>query len=327
MKRSLSIVLAALLLMTLVPMAGLAAGDSLKIEMPKELWITPVDPYPAALTITNQSPHDVTFTVKVYDEQIKGIVAAMQYTVLQGEAPLMVNTQVYKALPTEREINTYRYIVESTGGFKEILYFAQEMYIDRTNNDIRYAQWENTRFPRNTVSSFGPQFRVLNPQLTKDWYMVTPINLSIQGRQSFELVASNMYNIGQVHVNVYGDTVNVTYEYHFADNPDSKIKPIEDYLTFFGSFDQVKSTKPEENRSNFAFGKPFSIANELGGDTNVLMFVRNRVTYNRFPVPKDELKRNYPNSEANAALRQQMINMMDPVPGLTFVNDHNYGSK
>lgn len=201
------------------------------------------------------------------------------------------------------------------------------MHIDRTNNDIRYAQWENTAFPKNTASSFGPQFRVLNPQLTKDWYMVTPINLSIQGRQSFELVASNMYTIGQVHVDVYGDTVNVSYEYRFADNADSKIKPVEDYLTFFGSFDQVMSTKPEDNPSRFAFGRPFSIANELGGDTNVLMFVRNRVSYYRFPVPKGELLRNYPKSEANNALRQQMINMMDPVPGLTFVNDHNYGSR
>ena len=127
-----------------------------------------------------------------------------------------------------------------------------------------------------------------------------------------------------MHVDVrgYGQR---DYEYRFADNADSKIKPVR--ITSISSvFDQVMSTKPEDNPPG-SHSAGLSIANELGGDTNVLMFVRNRVSYYRFPVPKGELLRNYPKNEANNALRQQMINMMDPVPGLTFVNDHNYGSR
>ena len=39
---------------------------------------------------------------------------------------------------------------------------------------------------------------------------VHPAHLTIQGRQTFELVASNMYVIGEVYVDVNGDSVLVT---------------------------------------------------------------------------------------------------------------------
>lgn len=327
MKRKISALAVLALLLALLPGLGLAADDSIKLEMTQEVRIANDTPNPPVLTITNQSPHDITVTIEVYDEHARGNVAAMQYTILQGEAPLLVPTQVYKALQRHGEVNTYRYKVTSAGGFKKTLYFAQIMYIDRNTKEHSYVQWENPAFPRNNVCSFGPQFRVLAPQLTKDWYMFTPIDLSLQGRQTFELVGGNMYNVGELYVDVYGDTVNVTYKYHFLDEAHNKLKPLSEYLYFFPSFDAVKSTKPEDNPSPFAFGLPFSIANQLGGDTNVLMFVRNQESFYRFPAPKVEMRRNYPSNEVNRALRQQMLDLMDPVPGLVLVNEHNYKSK
>ena len=44
---------------------------------------------------------------------------------------------------------------------------------------------------------------------------VYALNLSVQGRQTYELVGSNMYVIGEVYVDVYGDTLTVTYHNYY----------------------------------------------------------------------------------------------------------------
>ena len=56
------------------------------------------------------------------------------------------------------------------------------------------------------------------------------------------------------------------------------------------------------------------------------MFVRNNLSYYRFPAPTVQLTRNYPNSTARKAERGAMLSLMDPVEGVDLVNDHNYGN-
>lgn len=327
MKKLLSVLLASALLLALLPTSAFALEDKIKLKLEGKVLITSADPNPVALTITNESPHQVDVNVEVYDEKARSVVYSVSYSLLANDAPVTVHAHVHKALSKNGEINTYRYRVTSANGFKRTLYFAQVMNIDKNTNEIIYTQWDNPIFGRNTVTSFGPQFRVLTPDLTKEWYMFTPIDLSIQGRQTIELVGGNMYNVGEVYVDVYGDTVNVTYHYHYSDAGYTKIQPVSEYLNFFHDYSAVHSVRPEDNPSPFAFGAPFSIANQLGGDTRVLMFVRNVETFYRFPAPSVELRRNFPKSEENTALRQHMLNLMDPVEGLVLINDHNYAAQ
>ncbi len=324
MKRMLTWFLALAMIFSLAPISGLAA-DTLKVELMKEVHLGPTTPEAPAMIITNTTAGDVQVTVEVYDEKDRNVVQTLQFTLMQGDAPFTLNTHAYKMLEGNGAINTYRYRVTTAGGYRKNFYIAQIMYIDKTTQEISWVQWDNPIFPRNTVTSFGPQFRVLTPKMTKQWYMFTPIDLTIQGRQTFELVGGNMYSVGEVYVDVYGDNVTVTYMYHYNGQTD-KIQPISEFLYFFPSYNTITTVDPEKINSPFAYGVPFSIANQLGGDTNVLMFVRNVETFYRFPMPTKQLIRNYPNNEENLALRQHMLSIMDPIDGVELVNKHNYAN-
>ncbi len=326
MKRLLTFALATLMALSLVAVPALAQADQLGISMSKEVLYADQWPVQPILSITNNSPHTVQVTVEVFDEVDRVNIHSQTFTLNAGDAPYTVEGFVYKNLPNDGQINTYRYVVTTTGGFRQVLYFAQQMKIDRTYNTITYIHWENTRYPKNTASSFGPQFRIVDPKLTNKWYMFTPINLGQQGRQTFDLVASNMYVVGEVHVDVQGDMVTVNYQLFHGDDRYTKVERVSDYLYFFPSFSTVTTVNPEELPSPYQFGVPFSIADRLGGDTNVLMFVRNMLSYSRFPVPTAEYVRHYPNRDDNKTLREAMLEMMDPMEGLDLENKHNYGS-
>ena len=88
-----------------------------------------------------------------------------------------------------------------------------------------------------------------------------------------------------------------------------------EYLNFFNSYNDITAVEPEDigMATRFAFNRPFSIMNDLGGDTNVLMFVRNRMSYYPFPSPKSELIRFWENKAEYKALREGMLYMMDPI--------------
>ncbi len=325
MRKLLSLICVAALMLSAVP-AIASVTDNIAVEQVKgEMTYNTSIPYNPVLNITNLSPHDVSVTVEVYDELAKLTVHTTHVVIPAGAQPVTINGFVYKQLANEGQINTYRYRVTSANGFKENFYSAQIMHIDKTTKQPYYVQVHNAYYPRNSVSSFGPQFRVLTPDLTKEWYMFTPINLAQQGRQTITLVGGNMYEVGEVYVDVAGDTVTVSYRY-FYDGQTNKIDAVGEFLYFFTDYGSITTVDHKKLPAIFQFNQPFSIINQLGGDTNVLMFVRNTESFYRFPTPDQQLQRNYPNSDARNAQRWDMLTMMDPIPGLVLVNDHNYAN-
>ena len=173
---------------------------------------------------------------------------------------------------------------------------------------VEKATW----YSKNTACSFGPAFRDVRPALTDKWYLFTPIDLTKQGRQTFEYVASNVYVIGEVYVDVYGDTVRVTYHNYYADQG-GNTETLTEFFTFFPDLKSVKDVNPETmDDLGFHFGQDISIAEDLNGDTNVLLFIRNQVTYCDYVNSTHKLTRFWPNLPERKALRQQMRDMMDP---------------
>ncbi|MBQ9262673.1 MAG: hypothetical protein IJ189_00510 [Clostridia bacterium] len=166
-------------------------------------------------------------------------------------------------------------------------------------------------YTNNTACSFGPQFRDIKPRLTDKWYMFTPIDLSQQGMQEFEYIASNMYVIGKVYVTVYGDIVMVSYENEGADQ-EGNTSTVSEYVTFFHDLNSVKSVDPNQlGASAFSFDQPIRISEDLQGDTNVLLFIRNEVTYSPYVTPGKKLVRFWPNLTERKTLREEMLNLMD----------------
>lgn len=324
MKRTLSLLLLSALLLTLVPAAF--AADSLNVSLVKEVTFNNQVAEAPTLTITNTGAAAADVTIQVYDEAARMTLQTLQFTLQPGDAPFGVNGFVYKPLQHDGQINTYRYQVTTAGGYKRNFYFAQIMHIDKTTQAISYTHTENPHYARNTVTSFGPQFRIVTPDLTKEWYMFTPIDLTVQGRQTVQLIGGNARVVGEVYVDVYADQVTVTYSYFHENDQHTKVERISEYLNFFPAYSTITTVDPDKLPSTYAFGKPFSIAAALGGDTNVLMFVRNRLSYYRYPMPTVQFARNYPKSDARMAERGRMLGMMDPVPGLDLANDHNYAN-
>lgn len=322
MKKLLSLFAAAVLMLGIFPIAAGASSvkDTMKIVQMKEFTFTDVTQELDAFTLQNTSPHEVSVTIEVYDQAAKVVLETVHVTLAAGSAVTPVKARVYKHLAKHNDLNTYIYRIKTANGLKKNLYIAQQMKIVKKNNVdvITYIQHVNTYYHNNTVCSFGPHYRDVTPGLTDLWYMFTPIDLTIQGRQTFELVASNMYVIGEVYVDVNGDSVLVTY-HNYYDGKGGTTKPVSEHLNFFNAYvnvtlpNDVPVKKLENPPTNFAFGRPFSIMNDLGGDANVLMFVRNVVNYFRFPTPTKEFRRFWPNTPENTALRDGMLMLMDPV--------------
>jgi len=154
----------------------------------------------------------------------------------------------------------------------------------------------------NTVCAFGPQFREISSKLTKDWYMFTPIDLSKDGTQSYELIGGSMYVIGEVTVTVKDGKVTVDYEYFSRD-----IEAGREYFTFFHDFDSI--TREDINRlpKQYSYGKSYSIEEKLGGDTDVILFVCNTATFEK---TSGGVYRYYETNEDRVDLREQMLDMI-----------------
>lgn len=172
---------------------------------------------------------------------------------------------------------------------------------------VEKATW----YPNNTACSFGPQFREVRPGLTDKWYMFTPIDLSKQGRQEFEYAASNVYIIGRVYVDVWGDIVTVTYE-NFYEEKGGNTETLSEYLTFFPDLASVTNVEPETmDDLGFQFGQHISIQQDLNGDTQVLLFIRNRVTYCDYVTNSQKLTRFWINHPDRVAIRNEMMALIE----------------
>lgn len=159
-------------------------------------------------------------------------------------------------------------------------------------------------YDNNTVCSFGPQFREVSGRLTDEWYMFTPLDLSREGVQTYELIAGNMYVIGEVTVTVKNGTVTVDYAYN-----STRIQGGREYFMIFADFESVtgKAFENLHQQRHYTYGRAYSIEEKLGGDTDVLLFVCNTATFKK---STPGVVRYYETNEDRELLRQKMLDMI-----------------
>jgi hypothetical protein len=118
-----------------------------------------------------------------------------------------------------------------------------------------------------------------------------------------------------VYVDVNQDTVIVSYILFDEGMSGFTTERISEFITFYNSYADVGIVEPEDmpEPSIYAFNQPISILNHFGGDTNVLMFIRNRITYFRFPTPRTEYTRFWENKDEYKSRRENMLLFMDPI--------------
>lgn len=168
------------------------------------------------------------------------------------------------------------------------------------------AKPKETWYPNNTACAYGFHFRDQVENQTSKWYTYVPIDLSVEGRHEYEYVASNMYIIGKVYVDVKGDEVVVSYE-NIMDGVGNTTTESE-FFTFFHDLESVTCVEAEQmDDAGFAFGQKISIQNDLGGDTSVLLFVRNVVSYCDYVTDSTKLTHLY------SAEREDIVNRLNYV--------------
>lgn len=132
-----------------------------------------------------------------------------------------------------------------------------------------------THYPNNTICVAGLTLQEADPSLPEKWYNVLPVDLTKDGRSVYQLVISNMFYIGEVYVDVWGDEVTVSCA--LVDS--TAVQPLQSYGRWFTSLGDITAAAIESSEGGFTFGKPLSIADDLGGADTALLFIRSKATY------------------------------------------------
>ena len=164
-------------------------------------------------------------------------------------------------------------------------------------------------YPSNTTSTHGFAFREERPELTDKWYRFTPLDLSHDGITTIPLIGGGKYIIGSVTVEVSGDEVVVNYSY--KGTPYDTARSESEYLNLLPNLADLETVEPEELGESFAFGEPISIENDLDGDTNVLLFVRNTLSFRDVWREDKQLAKYWPNSKNYAEYYEYLRGIMD----------------
>lgn len=164
------------------------------------------------------------------------------------------------------------------------------------------ASW----YDHNTVCLAGLPVRELFPERTDRWYPVVPIDLTRQGVQTYDLVASNLFVIGQAAVLIDGDGVTVVYG---LAKGEGYVK--DECLRWFTTLADVTADFLEKPEGGAAFGETISIEKDLKGQDTALLFICNTVTYSQPYAGQGYLPRYWPNLPQRVAERESMAELMD----------------
>lgn len=146
---------------------------------------------------------------------------------------------------------------------------------------MRKKAQDSTWYANNTVGVAGLPLRDLYPDLTSKWYNIVPVDLTQDGTQTIQLVASNLYYFGKAYVTVADGNVTVSYSM-----PKGLSYLNSECLQWFTSADEITHDFLEAPAGEYAFGEPVSIADQLNGQDTALLFICNNVTY-RQPINYD----------------------------------------
>jgi len=188
------------------------------------------------------------------------------------------------------------------GDEERIERYKEEARQDRLKKMRDEAVPKEKYYDNNSVCAFGPQFRDVSGKLTKEWYMFTPIDLSKDGTQTFELIAANMHVVGHVSVTVENGRFMVDYAYN-----SKNIKVGREYFTFFRDFESITRKDMDNFKRHYTYGKSYSIEEKLGGDTDVILFVCNTATYR---AEASGISRYYSSNPNREQLRETMLDMI-----------------
>lgn len=168
---------------------------------------------------------------------------------------------------------------------------------NQTDGNVVFA--EDAWYPDNTACVFGPQ-------MDGSWKTYAVVDLSVEGTQNLKLVGAGAWLLGNVSVTVTGDEVVVNY----LMTEDIITKDVHDDITVDSEYVNIYADVESMDiaaESAYAFGQPISIANDLGGDTTVVLYVQLQVDY---PAHCPYVYRFWPNLWQNKSIVSAMNDLL-----------------
>lgn len=171
---------------------------------------------------------------------------------------------------------------------------------------VKAVKADRTWYPNNTVGVLGLSLRD-DLGMSDKWYNVIPVDLTVQGRQTVRLVASNLYYFGSATITVADGNVTVNYQL-----PRGNAYLKGECLQWFTSLDEITASFLNNPVGEYAFGEPVSISEQLNGQDVALLFICNHVTY-RQPITYEGamLTRYYRNRAEWVAWRKQLNELLN----------------
>ncbi len=179
----------------------------------------------------------------------------------------------------------------------------RQLWCDDCSKLIRTDKMSVKMFYNNTVCAIGPRLRDVNlsPYNSDSWYMFTPFDASRDGTQTYTLIASNKYDVGTATITVRDGMV--TFDYKVYNNVDITLE----FFTIVNQMSDLHEYEPEAlSGVSLIPGHAYSIADDFGGDTNLVLYFCSRADYT---IHRNVTVANLGNPYRN--LCRTMLSMMD----------------
>ncbi len=126
-------------------------------------------------------------------------------------------------------------------------------------------------YPMNTLGLAALSMKDLG--ISSDWHNVAPVDLTTDGTTVFTLVGGDAWILGNAYVTVADGNVTVTYDVYEGHGYMKAEK-----LNWFLSKDDLTEENLKAD-SNYAFGQPVSIAEDLKGAEIAILFIDSKITF------------------------------------------------
>lgn len=161
-------------------------------------------------------------------------------------------------------------------------------------------------YPNATVCAFGPRLKESNlyPSYSDKWYMFTPFDASMNGSQTYELVAADSVIVGDVTINIRDGFLTIDYSLKGGD----AIRINLEFFTVLNRIADLSQYEPEGlmqlklNRNT-----AYNLYEKWGGDTRLVLYFCSRCSLSKSPAFRSLQY----NSSAHKALLSTMLSLMD----------------
>ena len=161
-------------------------------------------------------------------------------------------------------------------------------------------------YPNATLCAFGPRLKESNlyPNYSDRWYMFTPFDASMNGSQTYELVAADAVIVGDVTLTIRDGYLTIDYNLKGND----AVRVTLEFFTVLNSISDLNQYEPEAlmglkiNRN-----QAINLYEKFGGDTHLVLYFCSRCSVTYSPL----FKALQYNSTAHKALLSTMYALMD----------------